>query len=103
MTARTRAAVEHRFFDGQYAVHLMVDGAVALPQLVELIEPPDEGASLTDPWLVLPGEALHALYEAIGVALGKHTCDNGVLTEALRIERQRVAKLLDHVVGQVDA
>lgn len=99
MTAnKTRAHAEYRFQDDRYGVYLMIDGAIASPALVFLDQNADPNVT-HEPWLLLPGEAMHALYDAIGRALGKHTCNEEVLREALRIERQRTSQLLDAVTG----
>ena len=96
--SRTRAYAEFRFMDGQYGIHLMIDGALAEPAPVVLDE--KDLMATQEPWLILPGEAMHALYDAIGRALGKHTCSEEVLREALQVERQRTSKLLDRLVSQ---
>lgn len=96
--SRTRAYAEFRFMDDQYGIHLMIDGALAEPAPVILAE---KNLMVTqEPWLILPGEAMHALYDAIGRVLGKHTCNEEVLREALQVERQRTSKLLDRLVAQ---
>lgn len=98
--SKVRAFAEYRFQDDRYGVHLLIDGAIATPAPVVLHTLSDEELAMTsEPWLLIPADAMHALYDAIGRALGKHTCNEEVLREALQIERQRTSKLLDRLVS----
>ena len=92
---RYRARAQYGFARNAHGIHLARDHTVLQP--VELVWDPLDPAIESPPAFYLDVDAMRALYDALGQALGLHLTDTKFAAEVLEREQYRVDKLIDHV------
>ena len=92
---RYRAHVQYGFARNEYGIHLSRENLTLQP--VQLDWQPMEAFVETPPAFYLDGDAMRALYDALGQALGLHLSDTRLAADVLKLEQSRVDRLIAYI------